>query len=408
MMRVFSGEKLKFFALTIDQALISLVSLSASVVFARSLSKDVFADYILLLSVTMFFLGFQRALVNIPYSILFNDYKEEKQQDYFSASVFFKLCLSLVFSAILFILKYIWDIDFITLVFYQLFVFGYTLFFFLRDMLLSEREIYKVFNFGLINSFFLLTFLGVFYFLDFKNIQYFYFLSFSIYSISSFVFLINKSTLILITKAKMIFFFTRNFKVGKWILGSNTLFHISNQLYPWFLLYFSNKEDIAVLGVLVSVSNLVNPFLMAMNSFVLPLFVKENKDYSNLHSLVLKWLFLFMTIAFLLLFVGYFLGEYLLLFMFGDKYSNLGYLIMFPFINQALKIAFEPITISLVAIKRTDISFWVFLARTIFAVLFGIYFVFNYGLLGVFYTKIMESILYTSIQIIIYKKLVLK
>ena len=71
-------------------------------------------------------------------------------------------------------------------------------------------------------------------------------------------------------------------------------------------------------------------------------------------------------------------------------------------------IAFEPIKISLEAIKRTDVSFWVLLVRTIFAVLFGFYFVFNYGLLGVFYTKIMESILYNIIQIIIYKKLILK
>ena len=266
----------------------------------------------------------------------------------------------------------------------------------------------RVLNFGLINSFFLLTFLGLFYFLNLKNIQYFYFLSFSIYTISSFVFLIKKNPLSLVSKGKMVFFFSRNFKVGKWILGSNTLFHITNQLYPWLLLYFSNKDDIAVLGVLISVANLVNPFLKAMNSFVLPLFVKENRDYSNLHSLVLKWLFLFITIALLLLCVGCFLGEYLLFFMFGDKYSNLGYLIIFPFINQALKIAFEPIKISLEAIKRTDVSFWVLLVRTIFAVLFGFYFVFNYGLLGVFYTKIMESILYNIIQIIIYKKLILK
>ena len=143
MKRLFSAEKLKLFALTIDQALMSLVSLTASVVFARSLSKDVFADYILLLSVTMFFLGFQRALVNVPYAILLNDYKEERQQDYFSASVYFKLFLSLIFSLILFVLKYIWDIDYITLLFYQFFVFGYTLFFFLREMSLSKRKIYE-------------------------------------------------------------------------------------------------------------------------------------------------------------------------------------------------------------------------------------------------------------------------
>lgn len=400
---IFNKEKFKFLTVIADQALMSIVSIIASIVFARCLPKDTFADYVLLLSITMFFLGFQRALITVPYSILLNDFAEHRQKEYFSASVHLKIYLSLLFSIVLLILKFIIDIDFKTLVFYEVFIFGYTLYFFLRELLLSQRKTIDVFFLGLIISLMLLVFLGVFYLNNSQEIGVYYYYACFTYSAVSIFYLIKEKSFIRIPKLKSYFF--RNLKLGKWLLGTNTLFHIVNQMYPWLLLYFTEKSDIAILGVLLSVANLVNPFLKAMNAYIMPVFVRSNRDYLKLNNLVKRWLFLFMIIASSLVCVGYFFGETLIAIMFGDKYGGLSYFIIYPFINQALKIAFEPIRIAIQAIKRTDISFWILLGRSIVAFIFGVYFISNFGLLGVFYTQILESVIYNIVQVIIYKKL---
>ncbi|WP_010520642.1 lipopolysaccharide biosynthesis protein [Aquimarina agarivorans] len=171
-------------------------------------------------------------------------------------------------------------------------------------------------------------------------------------------------------------------------------------------MYLSTKDNIAILGVLLSIANIINPLLTAISSYLLPLFVKSNKDFKSLVAMVKKWSLLFGSMSILLVIIGYFFGQYLITMLFGSKYNNLGILIVYPFIVQGINIFFQPYKVALNAIKRTDVNFWILIPRSILAISVGYFLVRKYGLAGVFYTKIIENIVYQLVYYVLYIKIV--
>ena len=167
------------------------------------------------------------------------------------------------------------------------------------------------------------------------------------------------------------------------------------------MLYITTKSDIAIFGVLIGISGIINPVLTALNSYLLPLFVKMNTNYRQLDKTVKKWTLLFMCMALFLAGIGYFFGQNIIVLLFGEKYADLGVLAIYPFVVQAINILFVPLKISLNAIKRTDINFWILLPRSIVSVGLGYYLISLFGLVGVFYTMIIENMVYQILQYII-------
>ena len=154
----------------------------------------------------------------------------------------------------------------------------------------------------------------------------------------------------------------------------------------------------------MSVGSIIKPLHAALNSYLLPLFVRLNMDYKKIRRLVRKWMVFFGFITALLLIVGYFFGQDIILLLFGEKYANLGLLVFYPFVVQAINIFFEPYKIALDAIKRTDINFWILIPRSIIAVVLGYLLITRFGLAGAFYTMIIENLTYRIAHFILYKR----
>ena len=195
-----------------------------------------------------------------------------------------------------------------------------------------------------------------------------------------------------------------NIDVGKWLFGSNLLFHLSSNIYPWLILYLTEKDNVAVFGVLMSIASLVNPFLTAMSSYLLPIFVSKNKEYDKVHDSVKKWSIIFLLMGIVLVIIGFFRGQQIISLLYGEKYSNLGVLIVFPFVVQSINITFQPLKIALNAIKRTDINFWILIPRSILAISVGYFLIKEYALLGVFYTMIIDNLFYQIMYLIQYRR----
>ncbi len=398
----------KLFSVLVDQAFMSLTTLLITVVLARTYSKENYADLVLLFSITLFVLGFQSAIISKPYAINLNDFKASLEKEYYNFTLQLKLIFTLGVIVVFPILYYLSFENWNSVIFllFLLYVVAHSFYFFVRETLLSERKTKTNLTYGLVCSFSLIVLLAVIFFKKIQSPQFFLGITSGVYLSMAVVYFFKNIENINILKEQYKTFWKINWKIGKWLLGSNFLFHISSNIYPWLLLYITTKDDIAIFGVLMSIANLVNPILTALSSYLLPVFVKMNTDYMGINTGVKKWVLLFGCMSIVLVIIGFFFGQEIINLLFGEKYTGLGLLVLYPFMVQAINVVFQPIKIALNAIKRTDVNFWILIPRSMISVGLGYFFISKFALAGVFYTMIIENLFYQSVYYILYKRII--
>lgn len=400
-------ELSKLFSVLLDQFFMSISTLLTTIVLARTYDKVVYAEFVLLISVTLFILGLQNSIISKPYAINLTDFKHEQQSRYFLFNVYVKLAYSVLiilsFPIIYFLI--FGDFRVSRLLPYLTYIIAYTFYFYIREMFLSERKTIQNLIYGLFCSFSLIALLIYILYSKDDNINFFLVISSSIYFVATAFYFINNFKSTKLIREEIIQYLSANWKVGKWLLGTSFLFQMSSGIFPWLLLYLTTKSDIAIFGVLTSVSSIINPVLQALSSYLLPLFVKFNLNYEKIKALVNKWTFVFGLMAICLIVLGYFFGQDLIILFFGNKYSDLGYIVVMPFIAQAINVVFQPFNISLKAIKRTDVEFWLYIPTSVLTIVLGYFSVLNYGLVGVFYTIFFQNLFYNILQYLVYFRL---
>lgn len=405
-----SKEAPKLFSVFVDQVFMSASTLLTTIILARTYEKIVYADLVLLFSLSLFILGLQSSAISKPYAINLNDFKEGQRRQFFrftvSTKLGFTVLLILLFPLLYRLLFQEWDVS--RLLHYLLFIVAYTFYFFVRETLLSQRKTRQNLGYGLFCSVSLIALLLFIYFNNITSLTFYLKVASAIYLLASGVFLVRNAANLTLYHRDYKGYFFKNWTLGKWLLGSNMLFHASSNIYPWLLLYLTTKSDIAVFGVLMSVGSVINPLLTAVNSYLLPLFVRKNTYFKKIHGLVKQWGLFFIAMAVALVGVGYFFGQEIVVLFFGSKYAELGLLVLYPFLVQAIKVVFQPFKIALEAVKRTDVNFWVLIPRSILALGLGFLLVRSYGLAGAFYTMILENLVYQLLQLYYYRKIIQK
>ena len=404
-----SKELPKLVSIVFDQGFMSLTTLLTSIVLARVYTKSNFADLVLLFTISLFILGFQSALISKPYAISLNDF--ENKSNYFN----FNLKLKFYFTTLIIIFfpfLYFFTFDNRNLLEFSLFLFyiiSYSSYFFVRETYLSERKTKENLKYGVACSVSIITALVLILVFKIQNINYFLIGASITYTSIVCLFVYKNYSKVSLSRKDLKLFWSKNWSVGKWLFGANLLFHMSSSMYPWLILYLtSNKENVAVFGVLMSIASLVNPLLTAFSSYLLPIFVKINHDIKLVVQNLKQWNLIFFLMAIGLVLVGLFGGQIIINLFFGDKYSNLGLIVVYPFIVQAINIAFQPFKVVLNALKRTDVHFWVLIPRSIISLTLGYFLITKYGISGVFYTMITEILFYQLSYFFIYKKIVSK
>ena len=400
-------ELSKLLSILFDQGFTSLVSFLTTVVLSRILSIEEYAVFVLLMSITITMLGFQRAIITQPYVINHNDFKAEEVKGYFHANIIYKLLFTLLF--IFFVPILIWfneSIKVLDLTFlFTFFIIFYSSFYFIKDMLLSNRETLINLKYSMFSNIFLVVILVFIYTYKDSDLSFYLLGAGIVYGLAYVFYNWKNRDFLRLDLSTLLPYFKLNWKVGKWIAGSNLFFTISSQIYPWLLLWYMSKNEIAIYGILISISSLVNPVLVSLRAYLLPIFSKISYSKEKLMTLLKKWMMVFFILALLLAAVGILFGENIIELFFGSKYSGLGILFVLPFIDQAINIFFQPMDVALNAIKRTDVGFQMLLFRSICALILGFILVQEYGLIGVFITRILENMLYQLGLFIYFKKI---
>tara|TARA_R110000744_G_scaffold32935_4_gene76797 strand:+ start:1982 stop:3238 length:1257 start_codon:yes stop_codon:yes gene_type:complete len=394
-----SQELPKLLSVFIDQFFMSITTFGTTIVLARTFDKFVYADFVLLISISLFVLGLQSSLISKPFSINISDYLNTSQTNFFQFNLQSKLIFTLAFILIFPIVYFLIfkDIDIKRIFFFTLFITSFSFYFFIRETMLSMRHTRENMFYGLACSISILAILTIIWTQGITD-AFFYFAWVSlIYLCLSFIYFFRNFRNFKIPKIPKIEqkeFLKVNWKPGKWLVGTSFLYYLSVDIYPWLLLYQTTKNDVAMLGVLASIASLTNPILKALSSYLLPLYVRVRSDIMQIRKLVKNWTFFFGFISLLLILIGYYFGENIILLFFGAKYGNVGNIVIYPFVLQAIVILFQPFRIALTALNRTDIDFWIYIPRSIIAVGLGYVLVGKFGIYGVFYTMIVETFFY--------------
>ena len=406
--KINSPEAAKLFSVLVDQVLLSATTLLTSVILARTYDKSNYADLVLLFSITMFVFGFQSSLISKPYAISLNDFKGEDLKRYFyfnlTLKLFFTILLVLFFPLLYFISFDSWSLKYALL--FLVYVLSYTSYYFVRETLLSERNTRQNLKYGAFCSTSIVIVLLVIFFYQLNDMSIFLGATSIVYVIATCIYLLGNWRYLKITKKQYVRFWKINWSIGKWLTGSNILFHLSTNIYPWLLLYITSKSDIAIYGVLMSVASLLNPLLTALSSYLLPIFVKVNTNYELVKQHLNRWVIVFGFMSMTLIVIGYFFGQSIIDIIFGSKYNALGIIVVFPYLVQAINIISQPFRIALNAIKRTDVNFWILIPRSLISILVGILMVRSYGIIGVFYTMVIENVFYQFVYYVIYRKII--
>jgi len=373
-----------------EQGFSSIVVFVTGILLARATTKDDFGMYVLGLSIVMIAIGFQRAIITTPYAILFRQQDEGEQNKYRYATFIFQnifLFINLLIFLVLIIYMFMSGLSDYTqfaMFLFILFVGQATLYFF-KYTLISELDVKKNFVYcGLIYLTTIISLLSFYLFGDLNtNITYAVIGISAIVISIGFYLLFFQASLEKINAVKLKEYFSENWKLGKWLAGSNIAFIFSSQMFPWLLFYFWDKASVAELGVILSSTRILSPAIQGFGSFLLPklttLVYNNHKFTSIFRQIILMMIF----VAVILVGVGYFFGETIIQLIYSSKYSGLGLLITLGFVSQGIFLINMPVEIALNAQKRTDIGFSSLMISVFVAFIIGLPMVWMYGTLGV-------------------------
>jgi O-antigen/teichoic acid export membrane protein len=386
-----TNEWRKLATMISEQAIVSFATFLISATIAKVYDKMDYANFVLLSSIAMSILGFQRAIITQPFVINYLDYTRLEKIKYYRFTIKSKIIFNFVLLFLLPILLFFLEFESKTFVIY---IISFTSYFFVKDILIGLRQTRFTLYIGITVSAMLMLALFISRFgniLDFNLLI----LIISLIYFSVFLFLAiktkrNKKSHHLSKNM----FVLDNWRIGKWILGSSLLYSLYAQATPWIILGILTRVEVATYGILVTVTSLINPIMASVNSYLLPLFTTYKEKHQILKERFIYWQIVFVFSGLALAIFGVVFGEVLVVLVFGSKYNNMGWLVILPFFNQAISVCFQPVDILLNAIKRTDVVFYIAFFRMCLSLILLYFLIRKYGLMGVFVAKIIENLIY--------------
>lgn len=371
-----------------EQVYTSITFFVVGVLLARNTTKDDFALYILGFSIIMIVLGFQKAIINVPFTILLRDFHTKRKQDYENYLLYFeKVFISLVIM-FLFIVISIYNIFYDStynevFLSFSLFIIAYLLFYYMKLVFLSKLDTKNNLIFGGISNTAILIILSI-YLLYFDNLttiitNYLLGLILLILFLYYYNFNIQRKETI---KIKKLMYIKKNWELGKWIAGSNFLFIFTNQIYPWLLLIVSNKNNIANLAVILSISKILGPLSQGLWSFLLPKMTEYRNELTMYKNIIIKLVLFMSIISLFLISFAILFGAELITLIYGEQYSNLGLAVILGFILQALVLINMPIDAGLNGLKDTRTGFNSLIVSLIITLIIGIPLTVYYNYVG--------------------------
>lgn len=150
-----------------------------------------------------------------------------------------------------------------------------------------------------------------------------------------------------------------NWRFGRWALGSSLLWSVQAYAMPWVIAQSRGLDSAGAWAACIGAIAIGNPFLLATQNFVGPVLASTwaETGTAGLSSRVFRFMAMVgsASVAYVIAFViG---GQVLVLLMYGPEYSNLGLVLSVLALNFAFSLVQVPLTSALFVLDRVRIDF---------------------------------------------------
>ena len=176
----------------------------------------------------------------------------------------------------------------------------------------------------------------------------------------------------------------QNWQMGKWLLAKALLTIASVPIYGWALAFFHGTASVALYGACVLPISFLSPLAQALCAFLTPKASHAVRQGTRtlrdltIQSTVLTAAPLLGAAGLLLLF-----SKQVVTFLFQGKYVISPYLIFLFALQMTVLVASTCVCSSIVAVRRTDISFKGELVAAIVTICLGLPLIYGFGVWGV-------------------------
>jgi len=178
--------------------------------------------------------------------------------------------------------------------------------------------------------------------------------------------------------------FGQCFQAGKWVFASGFLWNIGTYLYPWLLTSFRGTAATGTWAACLGIIALCNPIYLGLQNYLSPkiayAYSRNNKE--DLRKFTIKSTAAFSgLLGICSLILIYFGGNFLVL-LYGEKYAGNGIIISLLAVNLLLVAAGFSFSRAFFTIERADADFKVNVLSLLVLFTFGLWVIYNYGILG--------------------------
>jgi len=227
--------------------------------------------------------------------------------------------------------------------------------------------------------------------------------------LTSLVWLIaNKATFLLRSKNALPDFL-RNWTFVKWVIASHILWVSTMSLYPWFIAAFLGVEANGVWAACLSIIMIGNLICVAVQNMLGPniIHAKVQGGVLEMRNVVLKGAIIFALITIVICIFFIVAGDLLVVLFYGQKYDGNGLIVSILALNLVVQSSTFPFSRGLFAMERADIDFILNIA-VIFSLIFGVWLVSIYGLLGAACGLLVANSLSVLLRGLVFRKITKK
>lgn len=199
----------------------------------------------------------------------------------------------------------------------------------------------------------------------------------------------------------------RHWSFGKWLLGGNQAYNLSNYVFPWFLAALGDLQGVGVLAACQSMVSLVNPVIVGSRNFLLPQAARvfsSRKAAEMRHFILVNTLLVGAVVGSvsLLVIVG---GDRLVQVLFGPQFAGHGLLL--GLLAAQVWVGALPLAADcgIWALGRPDVTAKIYLARLLATLSVGLLLVSWIGLMGAALAMLVNSSLVLILQFWCYLRL---
>lgn len=170
----------------------------------------------------------------------------------------------------------------------------------------------------------------------------------------------------------------------KWLLASGLLWSVSTNLYAWLLAGFHGAASAGVWGAALGIATIINPLTIGAQNFLAPRIARAYADQgvSALNRFLVQSTAIYAGSLVLFSLAMAFLGDPLVMLIYGEKYQGTGIIVAIIALNFALNAVGFTISRGLFTLEKAKIDFQVNVTALASMLLVGLWLARHYGPVG--------------------------